>query len=291
MPGTFKVELQIILDEASEAKVIELARRWCERSTGTSVHQPGEQPSTGLDAGIADTSDAILEVFRKDPTLARTGVQIKSASCRAMPSQCDLLENATTIQESWPSVRSADDGNQQGAEYEEDLDEFDSGFYLCRWPNGEFSVVKADTKREAILELDEWDGAEPSWLVPMETCMIDFRLNDQAEIELRDLSEETAGFIWETCYPRLDALLSRADVQRHRGGETNPRLDKEIKRAVAHERKRLWKARGGRSRAKTALGRELQKRLGTVGPVADHYVQNLADGIMRGKSGEDKKPN
>ncbi len=44
-------------------------------------------------------------------------------------------------------------------------------------------MVKADSRREAIIELDEWAGAEPAWLVPMDECMIDFRLNDQAEID------------------------------------------------------------------------------------------------------------
>ena len=37
----------------------------------------------------------------------------------------------------------------------------------------------------------------------METCMIDFRLNDLAEIELVDFGEETTDFIWDHCYPAL----------------------------------------------------------------------------------------
>ena len=28
--------------------------------------------------------------------------------------------------------------------------------YLCRWPNGDFSIVMADSRREAIIELDWW---------------------------------------------------------------------------------------------------------------------------------------
>src|ERR1700720_1830978 len=69
-------------------------------------------------------------------------------------------------------------------------------------------VVKADSRREATIELDEWAGAEPAWLVPMDQCMIDFRLNDQAEIDLVQFGEESTDFIWEQCYPALRALLS-----------------------------------------------------------------------------------
>jgi len=42
---------------------------------------------------------------------------------------------------------------------EDDLDEFETGLYLCRWPNGEFSLVKADDRKDAVVQLDEWAGA------------------------------------------------------------------------------------------------------------------------------------
>ena len=32
--------------------------------------------------------------------------------------------------------------------------------YLCRWPNGEFSIVNAKSKADAIERLDEWGNAE-----------------------------------------------------------------------------------------------------------------------------------
>ena len=41
-------------------------------------------------------------------------------------------------------------------EFDEDLDGLDSPALLCRWPNGEFSIVTGTTKREAIINLDEW---------------------------------------------------------------------------------------------------------------------------------------
>jgi hypothetical protein len=43
--------------------------------------------------------------------------------------------------------------------------------YLCRWPNGDFSIVNARTKGEAIEMLDEWGNAEQAFLSRMADCM------------------------------------------------------------------------------------------------------------------------
>jgi hypothetical protein len=48
--------------------------------------------------------------------------------------------------------------------------------YLCRWPNGDFSIVNAKTKGEAIEMLDEWGNAERAIISRMTGCMFDFRL-------------------------------------------------------------------------------------------------------------------
>ena len=39
--------------------------------------------------------------------------------------------------------------------------------YLCRWPNGDFSIVNAKTKCDAIEMLDEWGNAEQAILSRM----------------------------------------------------------------------------------------------------------------------------
>ena len=283
MPGTFKLEIQIVLDDGSEAKVIELARHLYGCHRGATADRSQGQPLASPEEFIVGVEDALLELLGGNPALSQAGVEIQHVSCESVTSGRDAEQPGA-------STDATADGDEQAAD-DEELDDFESGLYLCRWPNGEFSVVKADTKREAMLELDEWAGAEPAWLVPMETCMIDFRLNDQAEIELGEFGEETADFIWESCYPELDSLLSGDDALRYQSGERNPKLARRIRRAVEYERRRLWNAQGRGPAAKTELGRELQKRLGTVGPVADHYVQKLANGIMRGKSGEQGKPN
>ncbi len=186
---------------------------------------------------INEIDDALIELLERNPLLSEAGVEIDRVSCGSVATGLEAEQQRIKGRdEKALTDRALDTRNKLLMK----SDDFESGLYLCRWPNGEFSVVKADTKREAILQLDEWAGAEPAWLVPMETCMIDFRLNNRAAIELGEFGEETAGFIWDICYPELDALLSRDDVIRHRIGKCNPKIARKIRRAIQHEGTRLW---------------------------------------------------
>jgi hypothetical protein len=72
--------------------------------------------------------------------------------------------------------------------------------YLCRWPNGEFSIVSAKTKADAIELLDEFGNAEQAFLSPMPDCMFDFRLRDDGPSALsktdpRILSKSFPGIL------------------------------------------------------------------------------------------------
>jgi hypothetical protein len=51
--------------------------------------------------------------------------------------------------------------------------------YICRWENGDFSVVQARTKQDAIVKLDEVGAAEASFLTKMHECQIHFALTDE----------------------------------------------------------------------------------------------------------------
>lgn len=100
--------------------------------------------------------------------------------------------------------------------------------YLCRWPNGEFSIVNARTKSDAIALLDEWGNAEQAFLSRMTDCMFDFRLADDGQIELADIDESTHDCIMENCYPELKKSLATAERDEagldysEKGHEQNP---------------------------------------------------------------------
>lgn len=168
-----------------------------------------------------------------------------------------------------------------------------SGLYLCRWPNGDFSIVKARNKREAILLLDELGPAELSFLLPLQVGMFDFGLTDDGEIQLKEIGEETLDVIFDHCYPELrDFLHSEATGPLHDGGHTPAEVERArelLKQVVERERTRLKDE--PRSEAQTELGRDLQKQLGASAIVADAYVKQRARKILKATSAEKSKPN
>jgi hypothetical protein len=108
--------------------------------------------------------------------------------------------------------------SRPGEGTEVDLDEFETGAYLCRWPNGDFSLVTANTRRETLVQLDDWNVAHPSQLFPLEFCMVDFRLNDLGEIEFKQFGEETEDLIWApatrsfVCFKRMMTTVGASSV-------------------------------------------------------------------------------
>ena len=98
--------------------------------------------------------------------------------------------------------------------------------------------MKADTKRDALVQLDEWAGAEASWLTPLDTFMADFRLDDSGQIEFNVFGEETGMIIRQHCYPELEQTLSSGSLTSGPGEYSEEDLLK-IKAAVDRERTRL----------------------------------------------------
>ena len=162
--------------------------------------------------------------------------------------------------------------------------------YICRWPNGEFSIVAARTKSDAIELLDEWGNAEQASLKQMPDCMFDFRLDDSGQIELAQIGEAAHDYIMETCYPGLGEVLMKADwddeLQDH-----SAKGYEQIRAAVEHERNRLWDKQPPGKDADTALGRDIQQHMGASSVVANRAVRRAAKKRLLSDEGEGKKPN
>jgi hypothetical protein len=129
--------------------------------------------------------------------------------------------------------------------------------YLCRWPNGDFSIVNARTKSEAIELLDEWENAEEATLTRMSDCMLDFRLSDSGDIELARIGEVTDECIMEVCYPELDNAFATAEWDES-GLDYSAAGHAKIHAAVEVERTRLFDCQRPAKRAETGLGCEIQ---------------------------------
>jgi hypothetical protein len=158
--------------------------------------------------------------------------------------------------------------------------------FLCRWPNGEFSIVSATSKDNAIELLDEWANAESAKITRMPDCMFDFRLNDRGEIHLAGIGEATEEFVRETCYPELEHALDTAE--RDDGDFTQAGLE-QIRAAVEHERKRLYKDTTKPKLAETELGRDLQRELDMASATANRHVRRRGREILENMKIDGKK--
>jgi hypothetical protein len=162
--------------------------------------------------------------------------------------------------------------------------------YLCRWPNGEISIVNAKTKAEAIELLDEWGNAEQASLTRITDCMFDFKLTDDGEIELAQIGESTRDCIMEIGYPELDKALTTAGLDDTEEGYT-AKGQQQIREAVELERTRLRGRLPPAKEAETELGREIQKQIDGPSVLVNRIVRDAARKRLKTKEGEGKKPN
>jgi hypothetical protein len=223
-----------------------------------------------------------MELIYDHPAFEEAGVEVRELSCADVESTkfTGGAEITTSpVEESAELIASDDD----------ELDRYDTGVYLCRWPNGEFSVVTADSKRDAIIALDEWAGAHPGQVHPIDSFMADFRLSDEGEIEFTQFGEETREVVWNTCYPTLRELLDNNKVT-DMSGEVRPAAKKRVRKAVEHERTRLWENQPA-DEPSTERGKQIARHMGTSAVVADYYVELAAKRILESDDGEDGKPN
>lgn len=153
--------------------------------------------------------------------------------------------------------------------------------FLCRWPNGDFSVVKASSKDEAIELLDEIGNAEGSPVTPInDNFMVHFVLTDDGDFELQGWGEETGDLIMKRAYPLLDEArmisLDKSDVER----------TEIIRRAVVKERERVVEKRV--KTPKTLLGQNLKGMMDAPTRKIDRIVDEEAAKTLKGFKGKGK---
>lgn len=140
--------------------------------------------------------------------------------------------------------------------------------FLCRWPNGDVSIVSARNKDDAIEVLDEFDNADYAYISELkEQFLVNFRLNDDDQLELNEFGESTLNEIMETAFPKLEKTRSE-----------DPAV---IRQAVELERTRLWGKKKKTKEAKTEIGQRLQKELGAAAVVADRAVEREAREVLK----------
>jgi hypothetical protein len=300
------VAIRIKIDPEREQEMLQVARKLMQESVSVCANdEPDDETMRAMTdeevaEDVADAQDTISEILQAHPLFMQLGMEIiatetgseeTAASYQAMPS----LQLADTAR-SKPEDFAPGNNNNEDADDGEDgpLDEFnDSGIFLCRWPNGDCSLVAALTKRGAILRLDEFGAAEPEMLHPVEHCMLDPELTTLGGLKLRDIGEQTRDVVFSTCYPALDAFVSSnaALADSDASKEDRQAAQAALRSAVLKEKRRLLGARATKGRAKTELGRNLQQSVNVSSVVADHYADVAADRILEALDTRDKKPN
>jgi hypothetical protein len=149
--------------------------------------------------------------------------------------------------------------------------------FMCRWMNGDVSFVSTRTKEDAIVMLDEWADAEGAEISQIRDFMVDFRLNDEGELELKEFGESCRDSILEKAYPRLLAAMSTAPMT-PAGGSTVEGTAM-VRKAVEEERTRPLKpTRVPKPTSEAA--KELQKKLGASAAYANRAVDQMASGLL-----------
>jgi hypothetical protein len=131
--------------------------------------------------------------------------------------------------------------------------------FLCRWPNGDCSVVSARTEAEAIERLDEVANAEGCPITRLEHLQVHFRLTDEGQLALDGVGEAMEDEIFECCYPELEQALADGD---------------DLAAAVDRERNRVKVAVV--KAPETELGQRAQRELDMPTTLVDRIMSTTA---------------
>jgi hypothetical protein len=287
MTKAYKLEMNIILTDEEQANLMESARRLYDAISPTVQYDDQKARELTAEEAIDGPASALMHIVGENSVFNELDVYPEKVSCIESD---DDEPNHDSLDEASEDETEALTATAESSSDEDDLDDWNDDLYLCRWPNGDFSVVKAESKRNALVQLDEWAGALASWLIPLDTFMADFRLDDLGGMELKEFGEETKDFIRSRCYPALEAVVATLAATAEKV-EYSTEEEEQIKKAVKYERTRLWNNQLEGPPAKTELGKRLQASMGTTGPVADHYVEMAAKHLLESDAGEDGKPN
>ena len=150
--------------------------------------------------------------------------------------------------------------------------------YLCRWPNGDCSVVWARNTEDAIVELDQRANAEACSITELQTCQLHFTLTDRGDLVLDGFGEGTTEEVLSRAYPLLDQALRDAyDLEDHDGYESlSADRRTAIARAVEHERTRVALDRPSAKDPRTAFGREVKDHTDMPTVLVDRLVRQGA---------------
>jgi hypothetical protein len=152
--------------------------------------------------------------------------------------------------------------------------------FLCRWPNGDCSVVWARNKEDALVDLDQVGNAEGCPIRQVRAFQVHFVLTDRGELALEGLGEGTGEEILSWAYPVLDKALS--DAYGDEAYDSYEKLPPDRRAAIAHaveqERGRIEIDQTQMTEPLTELGRDIKNQTDMPTVLIDRLV---GEGAMK----------
>ena len=153
--------------------------------------------------------------------------------------------------------------------------------YLCRWENGDFSVIQARNKQHAVEMLDEEANAEGLPLHAITGFMVHFRLTDEGTVELEGFGAEFGDYIRECVHPVLGAL----EVSPYEAASEDRR-----RTHAAVEQERAWLKAAPSDAPDTEAGKQVKEQMDLPTSVVNRHVRKAAREVLR-KTRPKGKPN
>ena len=162
--------------------------------------------------------------------------------------------------------------------------------FLCRWVNGDCSVVLARNKEDAIVELDEVANAERCPIERIRAFQVHFVLTDRGELALEGFGEGTRDEIFSFAYPLLDKALLDAYGDGAYGNYES--LPPDRRAAIAHcveqERGRLEPDEALTAEPLTEIGRDIKTQTDMPTVLIDRIVRQVATKKLKNFKGPAK---
>jgi hypothetical protein len=162
--------------------------------------------------------------------------------------------------------------------------------FLCRWSNGDCSVVWARNTEDAIVELDQVANREGCPITQMQTFQAHFTLTDRGELVLDGFGEGTKEEMVSFAYPLLDKALQDACGDADYDGYESLSADRRaaIARAVEQERSRIEIDERQTTQPLTELGRDVKNQTDMPTVLIDRMVRQGATKTLKNFEGRSK---
>jgi len=125
--------------------------------------------------------------------------------------------------------------------------------YLCRWPNGDLSIVYASDEEDAAMRLEEVGDAEDpgAILVPFPEFAMHFKLPEKIgektdldtllpPFEFEHFGEEMQDFLSKQFYPEFYTAAMKIDFDDKEAPTSPKQAIEELNEALSAEKERLW---------------------------------------------------